>query len=563
MEPSALLDPGSPHGSTPTSPSFTVTPAVRQPQLRSARSDTPVQNITLDGPSGLLFIDFLRQWNDQHVARWLADNKCAHHAQAFANHDIRGDVLLDLDQQTLREMGITSVGDRIKILNGVKSLRAKCSKAHAKTNGHSPDLQRLPVKLHDSGGESSSVPARNTVKRLESGRPPPLHLTSSASRDLPQLIRGENGRTHRPLPHPQGHTHTHSSSSVKDINGNTRGLPPLPPPPKAQPPAPPNQSRTPASTTVSAGPRTNLLPPQHHSGRRTPTPIEPPPSFTKDPLPPAPAPPGTPSATTTPWTGEYGLPRGPSPGNLGGGRTPTTSIPGRSTSPLPPPRSRTLALQPGTTHSRSGSATGPVHHPYATPSAGQGALQPPPNSVVNALSPIAESFMPQHSGGSSTPSPPTAGPSIGGSQGYVVGRGPFRPNTPSSRAPMSAEDIRRKCVKFILADDGHSRVVNVEDIPRGTEVLELVLRKFGKSGGIGFPTIDPDDMDSTDPDEGLVVDGWGVFLDDGLADSPGEYQLYRFVGICMFMPLQANTLARQNCSLSAMLSPITLHVNMV
>ena len=515
MEASALLDPGSPHGSTPTSPSFAVSPAARQPQLRSARPETPVQNVALDPPPGVSFIEFLRQWNDQHVARWLADNKCGHHAQAFANHDIRGDVILDLDQHTLREMDIASVGDRIKILNGVKNLRMKCSKAHSKTNGHSADLQRLPVKLHsDSTGEPPSSPFRNIPKRLESGRPPPLHLTSSASRDLPQLVRGENGR--RPFPQPHGHTHTHSGSSVKDINGNIRGLPPLPPQPKTQPPAPPAQSRIQAATAnPAAGARNNLHPPQHLSGRRTPTPIDPPPSFTKDPLPPAPVAPGTPNG----WTGEYGLPRGPSPGNLGGGRTPTTAMSGRSTSPLPPPRSRALALQPGATHNRSASATNPSLHPYASPAAQTG-LQPPSNTTVSALSPIAETFMSPHPAGNPTPSP--SGPSAGGSQGYAVGRGPFRPTTPSGRAPMSAEDIRRKCVKFILADDGHSRVVNVEDIPRGSELLELVLRKFGKFGGIGFPSMDPDDLDSSDPDEGLVVDGWGVFLEDGRGDSPGE-----------------------------------------
>ncbi|KAF8495632.1 hypothetical protein JB92DRAFT_2818098 [Gautieria morchelliformis] len=398
-----LLESGSPHSLTPTSPSFNVAPAARQ---RAARPETPLQNIPLEPPPGVPFLDFLRQWNDGHVARWLADNKCAHHAQSFANHDIRGDILLDLDQQTLREMGIASVGDRIKILNAVKSLRQRSSKSHQR------DLQRLPMTLHIEPPQDPPSPVRSALpRRLENGRPPPLHLAPAASRDLPQLVR-ENARQ-RPLPQPQGHTHTLSSS----------------------------------------------------------------------------------------------------PGNLGGGRTPAPAIAARSTSPLPPPRSRTLALQPGAAHSRSPS--NPVHHPYASSTP---ALHPPPNAGP-VLSPIAESFMAHHPPGNTTPSPPTAGPSTG----YSVGRGPFRPTTPAGRAPMSAEDIRRKCLKFILADDGHSRVVNVEDIPRGSDVLETVLRKFGKFGGIGFPSMDPDDLDSTDPDQGLVVDGWGVFLDDGLADSPGKH----------------------------------------
>ncbi|KAF8522265.1 Pkinase-domain-containing protein [Hysterangium stoloniferum] len=544
MEVPTFLDTGSPHpGSTPTSPSFTITPATRQPLLRSlSRPNTPVQNLTLDPPQGISFPDFLRQWNDQHVARWLADNKCVHHAQTFANHDIRGDILLDLEQQTLRDMGIPSVGDRIKILNGVKALRVKCANAREKSNGSPgtnanvngnanfsaaaavPESQRLlPVKMHSDSPVESSL----TTRRYNT-RPPPLHLSSATTQGLPQLIRNESGgRIPRPLPLPQsniGHTHSHSTSSTKDSNGVTRGLPPLPPAPRVHPPVPPGHNRNvPTANNNNTGMRSGLLPPhQSQSGRRTPTPAEPPPSFTKDPLPPAPCP-ATPSSGTL-WTKEYGLHRGPSPGNPGG----RSATPARSVSPLPlQPRPRTSALASNGAHARSNSNSNGQYHPYATaPNQVPAALQLPANPAVNVLSPIQENFMSQHANsnsntGSSTPSFPSASPSNSNNSPY---RTPYRPATPSGRAqPMSAEDIRRKCVKFILADDGHSRLVNVEDVPRGTEVLEFVLRKFGKSAGIGFPSMDVEQMDydSIDVGEGLVVDGWGVFLDDNIAESPG------------------------------------------
>ncbi|KIJ22804.1 hypothetical protein M422DRAFT_276706 [Sphaerobolus stellatus SS14] len=126
MEVPAYLDTGSPHNSTPTSPGFAVS---RQAHLRpSSRPTTPVNNISLDPPVGVSFLEFLRTWNDQHVGRWLTDCKCGHHAQTFVNHDIRGDILLDLEQKTLRDMNISSVGDRIKILNGVKALRTNCTR---------------------------------------------------------------------------------------------------------------------------------------------------------------------------------------------------------------------------------------------------------------------------------------------------------------------------------------------------------------------------------------------------------------------------------------------------
>ncbi|KZS99425.1 sterile alpha motif homology 2, partial [Laetiporus sulphureus 93-53] len=75
----------------------------------------------------MTFAEFPCVWSDAHVARWLADIKCAHHARTFREHDIRGDVLLELDQLTLKEMGIASVGDRLRILNAVKTLRQRCS----------------------------------------------------------------------------------------------------------------------------------------------------------------------------------------------------------------------------------------------------------------------------------------------------------------------------------------------------------------------------------------------------------------------------------------------------
>ncbi|KAI0324524.1 sterile alpha motif SAM, partial [Cubamyces sp. BRFM 1775] len=66
-------------------------------------------------------------WTDAHVALWLTEIRCGHHAATFKANDIRGDVLLELDQMTLKEMGMNSVGDRVRILNGVKHLRQRCS----------------------------------------------------------------------------------------------------------------------------------------------------------------------------------------------------------------------------------------------------------------------------------------------------------------------------------------------------------------------------------------------------------------------------------------------------
>jgi mitogen-activated protein kinase kinase kinase len=43
----------------------------------------------------------------------------------FAKNNINGDALLDCDQNILKEVGVTKVGDRIRILVAVKALRAR------------------------------------------------------------------------------------------------------------------------------------------------------------------------------------------------------------------------------------------------------------------------------------------------------------------------------------------------------------------------------------------------------------------------------------------------------
>lgn len=61
--------------------------------------------------AGRTFLEWIRSWDDEQVANWLADNRCGAHAQTFANNDIRGNVLLDVDQQALKEMGVQSVSN--------------------------------------------------------------------------------------------------------------------------------------------------------------------------------------------------------------------------------------------------------------------------------------------------------------------------------------------------------------------------------------------------------------------------------------------------------------------
>ncbi|KAF8910967.1 hypothetical protein CPB84DRAFT_1763028 [Gymnopilus junonius] len=454
----------------------------------------------IEPPPGLSYAAFLRSWTDELVGRWLSDIKCGCHQDVFRAHDIRGDLLLELDQATLKEMGVSSIGDRLRILNAIMLLRRRVS-------GKAPTPLAPSHKSNTSIDADSNGPASRQInRRLENVRPAPLQLRENANRgDLPAIIREQApdsarsivppSQPVRPLPHPTQSTpplnsqlSTPSSAHTVTPGLSRPGLPPLPPPPRGQPPLPPG--RTP--------------------GRILPSHSEAPP-FTSQPPPPTPQQNnGLLTPSTSSWVNHH-LPADPRPGNPGGGKTPVT----RSISPVPPARLRPSQANPS--HGRTGSAglnsaSSPSPskpsartanaHPYANPHA---ALHTP-SLLASNLSPIDETFT--HQSSSSTPSPPT--------HAYTVGRGPFNPG--SGGGQYSWDDLRRKIVKFVLPDDGSSFTIDVASCTGGVEVLEKVLKKFGKAN----PKSDGNMDVSHTEDGGLMVDGWGVFMDMGNEDAPAH-----------------------------------------
>ncbi|KAF8077912.1 ste11-like protein [Lyophyllum atratum] len=530
-KPSSPASPTSQFTNQQTSRSFiNLNPSIRGQNAPFPATPTSSQSSgLLDPPPGVQYTEFIRTWSDSHVARWLADIKCGNHATTFKANDIRGDILLELDQQTLKEMGVSSIGDRLRIVNAVKALRQRAASRAVST----PALERTRVdyigeartplphdrNLPERGARDRLEPLPNSRLAARSARPAPLQLNHNVNRgDLPRIEPDSANRPNpnhsvRPLPLPNPAQITGQSvatpGSAHTIPVASRtNLPPLPPPPVGKPPPPPGRPN----------PRPSNAP--GISGRRTPTQPDPAPAYTAQPLPPAPQNRDllTPSPAST-WAG-YHLPADPRPGNAGGGKAP----PPRSTSPLLPGRTRAGPVgNSNLSHVRNtslglNSPVGATHvnklpprpstgngHPYANAQ-----LAPiAPTPLQNNLSPIAESFMTQHSSTSGTPSPP--------SLAYSVGRGAFNPSTPS-HGTVPLETLRRKLVKFILPDEGLSSTIDVATCAGGVEVLEKVLKKFGKGGSRSTDT----DGDYIQSEEGgLSIDGWAVYLGMGQEDGPG------------------------------------------
>ncbi|KAJ4487916.1 ste11-like protein [Lentinula aciculospora] len=520
----SLLNNAADNESPPASPSFQLPAGVARsfvPNIRGQTSPFPTTPTTgqmpspLDPPPGVSYADFIRTWTDGHVVRWLSDIKCGHHADTFSANDIRGDILLELDQITLQEMDITSIGDRLRILAAVKALRLRTAKSSSVTLP-----SRLDVFTDSTNGELTEA---SPTTRKRTARPAPLHLNPAIQNDLPRIAREQPDSARsvnapslvnhpvRPLPHPTTHTtnngtpisttSTGSSSGPTPIsNHSTRtNLPPLPPP-RGQPPPPPT-NRVAARNNINGA-----------NGRRTPTPGENTPN--RDLLSPSPS----------IWAG-YHLPADPRPGNPGGGKTPQSS---RSTSPLPArPNSRNGSTSTSVTTSPNNKRGSPggTNHPYSS------GLQAPNTQGIINLSPIQEQF--NNSNGISPPN-----------QNVVCNRS-FNPSTPSHSNAPSLEDLRRKLVKFYLPDQGLTSTIDVDTCAGGVEILEKVLKKFGKGGGRGIGG-DADAESALDhvstENGGLTVDGWGVYLENGSGELLSEGELLSVCHAPLHHPTRENPL---------------------
>ncbi|KAF9084520.1 SH3 and multiple ankyrin repeat domains protein 2 [Mortierella sp. AD031] len=87
---------------------------------RAVRAKFPVSNGTdlLHGLDSHVY-----NWSVETTAQWLTTNGYEDSVQSFKENDITGDVLLDLTHDTLKDMGMTSTGRRIRLLKMIADLR--------------------------------------------------------------------------------------------------------------------------------------------------------------------------------------------------------------------------------------------------------------------------------------------------------------------------------------------------------------------------------------------------------------------------------------------------------
>lgn len=89
--------------------------------LHAAQSASAPVSAVSPGPHTPL----VTSWDKQKVAEWLRTLKCSEYIPVFEQNEICGEVLLEIDQKLLKDMGVVKVGDRVRINVAIKDLRSQ------------------------------------------------------------------------------------------------------------------------------------------------------------------------------------------------------------------------------------------------------------------------------------------------------------------------------------------------------------------------------------------------------------------------------------------------------
>ena len=518
-------------------------------------------------PPNLALPQYLKTWGEGEIQQFLSIYKCGHYIDAFKQNDIDGNVLLDLDMAMLKELGVAKVGERVKLLSGIKDLRRRVSVARSMPKVELR-LNGAPTPPLDDGAfmgggrlrqqqESSSLGNR----RLHSNRPAPLDLQPHASRNLPQAYQGNppsatysqtsRSTTPRPIPPVDGLVRRPSDyTSSSGVYGSS-SRPSLASYASSSSTVMPDSGGSVPPPASRAGTQSNNFnlraPPSRDAGRRSPSPVNDASSFIDRPLPPAPShgqgqgqssaaeyanaitQQRQNSASTPTWAQsdhQYGLPRAPAPGSADR-RTAAQAVAARAIDPV---HRKTPSME-AMSASANKKATSPIkskfqgilgrpqpaQHPFAAPRTVEERKPSPPQGTSGASnSAPGQTHRRQLTASSALPGATSSAPSS-----TVAELRARRPGAEASSSGVPAlEELIKQVVKFTNVEDSTTRTVNVQTCNSGVDVLERVLKKFGKWRATNIHT----DTESDD-DGNFEVDGWGVYTeqddDDGGSVSHG------------------------------------------
>ena len=506
-----------PYGAFPLEARSTTSLSITHP-----RPTTPP---LLRAPAQTPFSAYLRSWGPSEIATFLGLYRCGQYAAVFQKNDIDGKVLLDLDMATLKELGVAKVGERVKLLGGIKDLRRRAAGVSAvPVSAPRIELRLNGASTPDTGHPQSpdlrrqASTSSSSNRRLNTGRPPPLDLhPHQSTRPLPMAYQN----------HPASAT-THAQHQSLTT-----------PRPRLQQSSSSNATVTLANSVPAPARNNSLLraPPARDGSRRSPSPINADSaSFVDRPLPAAPGATAQQQSSAAEYANSITQRRQATEGRS----TPVDqrALPSRpaqvsaatknehrkqtSIGATPPrkeisPIKSKFAQFVGARPNQSGSPM----HPFAAASSPYRSAEP--RDETGGMTSIT-SPSPAATGTTSNPLAHrrqlTSG-AVPSSSGMTPSKSSSSENKPAEKTTgkdvtllsqaQSLEDIRKQVVKFIMAEDDTSRTVNVASCTSGVEVLERVLKKFGKWNEVTASVSTDDEFD--EDDDYLQVDGWGLYTE--------------------------------------------------
>lgn len=117
-------------------------------------------------------------WEQSDIRSWLEDLKCGEYYTNFKNNDITGDLLLECDQSVLKQLGINKIGDRIRIHQSLRALRAANSGLTGVKALHAlNETAQLSPFRPDDGYFSRSIkqPSTGSLAKAAAGGASSLH----------------------------------------------------------------------------------------------------------------------------------------------------------------------------------------------------------------------------------------------------------------------------------------------------------------------------------------------------------------------------------------------------
>ena len=137
---------------------------------------SPVESLSSDVTARPTVPDNIQSWDEGNVSDWLKSIKCGTYTAQFTANNINGEALLECNQTILKEMGITKVGDRIRIDVAIKGLRHKSKEGYLGVPATAATTAAQAVSPTESlfrsaGRPLSTIAGSNIVSPLISPRP--------------------------------------------------------------------------------------------------------------------------------------------------------------------------------------------------------------------------------------------------------------------------------------------------------------------------------------------------------------------------------------------------------